>query len=139
MDQNSILFPVVALVFLTFFIGFWLGKIRLFSVKKGDLTLGYYKVNKGQEVPEHMAQVSNNYDNLLALPMLFYVLCVLLFVTQEFDFAQVVLAWMFVALRFLHSFIHTTYNNVRHRMRSFLGGVVVLLAMWVLFTVRLVG
>lgn len=139
MAQNSILFPVIALAFLTFFIGFWLGKIRLFSVKKGDLTLGYYKVNKGQDVPEHMAQVSNNYDNLLALPMLFYVLCTLLFVTKEFDFAQIILAWMFVALRFLHSFIHTTYNNVRHRMRTFLGGVIVLFAMWVLFTVRLLG
>lgn len=139
MDQYSILLPVFALVFLTFFIGMWLGKLRIAAVRKGELNLGFYRLNKGQEMPERMAQVSNNYDNLLSLPTLFYVLCILLFVMQQYEFAQVVLAWVFVLLRYGHSIIHTTYNNVRHRMRVFLGGVVVLLAMWVLLAVRVLS
>lgn len=88
-------------------------------------------------MPEGMAKVSQNYDNLLELPILFYILIIMLFLTSEVEIAQVIMAWIFVGSRYLHSYIHTTFNNVRVRGRSFLFGVLVVFIMWVLFFVRI--
>ena len=133
MTQTAILFPVFALVFLTFFIGFRLAILRFSVVKKGELNPRYYELNRGAKVPDYLLKVSNNYDNLLALPILFYVVSILLLVTNRVEIIQLTLAWVFVISRYIHSYIHTTYNNVLHRMVAFMLGVVSLISMWCLF------
>ncbi len=138
MEQNTILLPVFALVLLTFGIGIWLGKIRFSAVKRGDLNPRYYELNRGGKVPDYLAKVSHNYDNLLALPILFYTISILLFVTAKVEIAQSVLAWAFVASRYIHSYIHTTYNNVQHRMIAFMSGAVILIIMWCICFARLI-
>ena len=137
MEQNAILYPVVSLVFLTFGIGIWLGKLRFAAVKNGDLNPSYYALNRGGKIPDYLAKVNNNYDNLLALPILFYLISILLFLTNHLEVAQVIMAWVFVGSRYVHSYIHTTYNDVRHRARTFLFGLMVLIIMWALFLVRM--
>ncbi|MGH8119688.1 MAG: MAPEG family protein, partial [Gammaproteobacteria bacterium] len=92
--------------------------------------------NRGSEVPEYLAKVNNNYNNLLELPILFYALTALLLITVNVEPAQVILAWIFTGSRLVHTYIHTTYNNVRHRLRAFSLGAGALLAMWGLFFVR---
>lgn len=136
MNQSALLFPVFALVFLTFGVGIWLGKLRFAAVKRGDLSPHYYELNKGGEAPDYLMKVNHNYDNLLALPVLFYVISAMLLITEKVDVVQIVLAWAFVATRYIHSYIHTTYNNVKHRMRAFMLGVVILIVMWILFFVQ---
>ncbi len=138
MEQNTILFPIFALVFLTFGIGIWLGFMRFASVRRGDLSPKYFKLNRGGKLPEYLAKVNNNYDNLYALPILFYVVSILLLVTAKVETTQLVLAWGFVASRYVHSYIHTTSNRLMHRMRIFFFGTVILIAMWVLFFIRIV-
>jgi len=137
MNQHLILFPVFALAALTFGIGIWLARLRFAAVKRGDLSPRYFVINRGSEVPEYLAKVNNNYNNLLELPVLFYVVTVLLYVTDRVELAQLVLAWIFVASRYVHSYIHTTYNNVRHRLRTFMLGVIALISMWCMFFVRM--
>jgi hypothetical protein len=136
MNQNLIFLPVFALVALTFGIGIWLGKLRFTAVKRGDLNPRYYELNRGGKLPDYLAKVSQNYDNLLELPILFYVASIMLFVTSKVEIAQIVMAWVFVASRYVHSYIHTTNNNLRHRMKAFLFGVATLIGMWCLFFVR---
>ena len=136
MNQHLILFPVFALAALTFGIGILLARLRFAAVKRGDLDPRYFAINQGGEIPEYLAKVNNNYNNLLELPILFYIITVLLYVTDRVELTQLILAWIFVASRYAHSYIHTTYNNVRHRLRSFLLGVVALIVMWCLFFVR---
>ena len=136
MNQHLILFPVFAQVALTFGIGIWLARSRFAAVKRGDLSPRYFAINRGGEVPEYLAKVNNNYINLLELPVLFYLVAVLLYVTDSVEPAQLVLAWVFVASRYAHSYIHTTYNNVRQRMRMFMLGVIALISMWCLFFAR---
>ncbi len=53
--------------------------------------------------PPHVAQVSNAYQNQLELPVLFYVLTILAWITRQADLLFVLLAWVFVALRLLHA------------------------------------
>ena len=43
----------------------------------------------------------------------------------------VILAWLFVALRYVHTYIHTTYNHIIHRLFVFASSVIILLLMWV--------
>ena len=137
MNQSSIIFPVIALVFLTFGIGLWLGFLRFASVTRGDLSPKYFKLNQGGKLPDYLAKVNNNYDNLLAVPVIFYVLCILLFVTAKVEPAQLILAWIFVGARYIHSFIHTVSNRLMHRMRVFYLSTLVLIAMWILFLIRM--
>ena len=131
MEPTLILYPVFALAALTFGIAFWLGKLRFVAVKRGDLSPKYYSYNRGGKMPDYLARVSQNYDNLLELPVLFYVVVILIYITNTVDIAQLILAWLFVASRFVHSYIHTTSNHLRNRMRSFLFGSGVLMGMWV--------
>ena len=44
-------------------------------------------------------------------------------------------AWLYVALRVVHSLIHCTYNKVYHRLAVFLPGFGLLVGMWIGFVV----
>ena len=48
---------------------------------------------------------------------------------------QVVLAWAFVALRVIHSYVHIVVRNVRTRALIYWLSTAVLIAMWVGFAV----
>lgn len=56
--------------------------------------------------------------NLLELPVLFYVVGLMLYVTAGASSLVLALAWSYVALRILHSVIHLTYNKVVHRLAA---------------------
>jgi len=66
---------------------------------------------------------------------LFYALLVSLYVTHHVDDLQLAFAWCYVALRFAHSLVHLTYNNVLHRLVLFVLSNVLLSVMWVLFAI----
>jgi hypothetical protein len=131
MTQETILFPVIALVALTFGIALWLGVLRFRAVRKGDINPAYYKLNRGAKLPEYLLKVNNNYNNLLEVPVLFYVVSILIYVTNNTDLIFLVLSWAFVFTRYVHSYIHTTYNNILHRKNAFLPGVAILIIEWV--------
>ena len=69
--------------------------------------------------------------------MLFYVLVALALFTRKADLLFVVLAWVFVVLRVAHAWVHVTSNHVPTRFRWYAAGFVVLLAMWVVFSVQI--
>jgi len=65
--------------------------------------------------------------------VLFYLLAVLV-ITLEINNALLLnLAWLYVALRLVHTIIHVSYNYVMHRFMVFGLSVLTLLAMWVQF------
>jgi len=137
MSQELVIFPVIALAALTFGIGIWFAIIRIRAVNKGDINPGYYQLNRGAKLPEYYAKVNNNYNNLLEIPILFYVISILIYVTNNTDLFYVVLSWLFVLTRYIHSYIHTTYNNVRHRRIPFLIGVLILIIEWCRLCIQL--
>ena len=49
----------------------------------------------------------------------------------------VVLAWLFVVLRYLQAYVHVTDNYVPRRGSLFLAGALVLAVMWAIFIVRI--
>ena len=82
-------------------------------------------------------QYGNAFKNQFELPVLFYVLIAFILITRVGDILLLVLAWIFVILRLAHAYIHTTGNDVLLRGRIYGGGLIVLLAMWVIFAVRI--
>jgi hypothetical protein len=45
-------------------------------------------------------------------------------------------AWLYVALRYVHSFIHLTYNRVIHRFAVYVLSTVILFMLWGVFAVQ---
>jgi len=123
-------------IMLIFVLLFWMASTRIGALKSGKTTLGDTALGQ-LNWPTRVQQISNCYQNQFQLPVLFYVLTVLAIITRHADILFVVMAWLFVLSRFVHAFIHTGSNYVRHRFNAFAAGVFILLAMWIIFAVRI--
>lgn len=133
MHRTQMIFPLAALVALTFGVGFAMLRLRMRAVRKGELRPQYFLLNRGGKPPAYLAQVEQNYLNLLELPLLFYVLGLAAYVSDAVNAWQVGLAWAFVATRIAHTLVHTRSNDLRGRRRAFLAGALVLMIAWVSF------
>jgi len=60
------------------------------------------------------------------VPILYYGLCLYLFVSGNVDTAYVVAAWLFFLFRTLHSIVHCTMNIVMARFLLYSGAALVL-------------
>ena len=72
-------------------------------------------------VPDEVAYAANNLKNLFELPVLFYALCLYLYVTGSVDTFYLALAWGFVVLRAAHSAVHCSVNIVMLRFYLYIG------------------
>lgn len=138
-DAKLILLPVFAVVFLTIGIGVWLGLLRYRAITGGELKISYFRFNRGAEPSERLARVSDNFDNLFALPLLFYLGVILIYISAKIETTQLALAWAFAISRYAHSYLHVVNNNVIHRFASFATGALIMTAMWALLLFRLLS
>jgi len=130
MPQEMIFAPMGAMALLTFAVLLFIPLRRFRAGFAGEVGTEDFKFGESARVPGHVAIPNRNYMNLLELPVLFYVACIVLYVTAKVDAVALGLAWAFVALRIAHSAVHLTYNRVLHRFRIFALSVFVLLALW---------
>jgi hypothetical protein len=136
MTVQMILLPVFVQVALTFALLIWMASARTASVKRGETKLR--DIALGQSAwPAKPMQISNCYDSQFQIPLLFYVLVILAWMTKQADLIFVVMAWIFVLSRLAHAYIHTGSNHVPTRFRVFAVGMIVLLLMWIVFAVRI--
>lgn len=126
------LYPMAALVVLTFVVALLMLRERIRAVKSHQVSLGYFRVyeNKGTELPARMLVTQRCFQNLLEIPPLFYIACLAAMVLGYEGAVSLTLAWVYVLCRVWHVFIHLGANNVLWRMRVFLLGNLVLLALW---------
>ncbi|MGH6871028.1 MAG: MAPEG family protein [Rhizomicrobium sp.] len=129
MDSNLILAPMGALAALTFFVLLAVPALRMSRSGRQDSADG--------DIPGGLA--NPNFADLLEMPVLFYVVCLMLYVSQRVDMNFLWLAWIYVALRAAHSAVHLSYDNLRHRMALFALSNFAVFAMWVLFFFEPVG
>ncbi|MGB1403637.1 MAG: MAPEG family protein [Porticoccaceae bacterium] len=134
----DIIYPVFSLVILTFIMLAATGITRLISVRRRQVHPRYYLLMSGDTPPDYVQKIGRNMANLLEVPVLFYLLAVLVVVFEINNQLLVDLAWLYVALRLVHSIIHISYNNVPHRFVVFVLSVVTLMIMWFQF-MMLVG
>ena len=136
MPQQAIFAPMGVLAFLTFAV-LILIPIRRFAAARAGLTKAEdYRFGESANVPGHVSIPNRSYMNLLELPLLFYVGCLMYFVAGKVGAVPLAIAWTYVALRVVHTLIHLTYNNVVHRLIPFAVSNIVLLVFWILFFLR---
>jgi hypothetical protein len=136
MSVQAILLPLFVQVALTFVLLFGMGMARVGVVKSGQVKIR--DIALGQPGwPERQTQIANCFNNQFQLPVLFYLLVALALFTRKADLLFVLLSWLFVVLRVAHAWVHVTSNHVPTRFRWYAAGVVVLLAIWVVFAVQI--
>jgi len=78
---------------------------------------------------------ASNLRNLLEMPPLYFALVPLLMITHHANHIQVTLAWIYVALRVLHSILHIVVRRVPARFVAYAVSCAVLSAMWIGFAI----
>ena len=136
MSIQAVLLPLFVEVALTFVLLYWMAYVRTRAIRIGEIKAQNIALRE-PNWPPGITQVGNAYHNQLELPVLFYVLTILSLVTRHADLLFVVLAWIFVATRIVHAYIHVTDNNVNRRGPIFGLGALVLTIMWLVFMVRI--
>lgn len=137
MRAEGIFWPLTVLALWTGFVLLVTAYGRIGAVLRGQLRSNAFKVGESPEVPKQLLVGNRNFMNLLEMPVLFYVVCLSLYVTKNVDMASTWLAWLYVLLRVVHSAIHISYNNVVHRLVAFTVSNFILVALWAVFIVRL--
>lgn len=130
MQPTTIFLPAVAMVLLTAIVTFrmFFERVRQMKAEK----ISFREIPSGSQMTARFTdtRAADNYQNLFEAPVLFYVVLVAAFATDQVTASTVGLAWLYVALRYVHSFIHCGYNRVSHRLYVFLASNVVLWALW---------
>ncbi len=131
LDARALLLPIFVLVGLTAVVWTAMVVVRNTSVAAGKATVEYYRTYRADAPPDWVERPARTFMNLLEVPVLFYVACVLMLVTRYCDEAQIHLAWLFVALRVLHAALYMGLNHVPSRFASYTAGCVTLGVLWV--------
>jgi hypothetical protein len=137
MNQTTIFWPVLAHVLLIYIVYCVLGRRRYGAVKSGEAKAGQYKVRSTE--PASSVTGAANLSNQFELPVLFYVLCLTLHVTNGVNYLTLALMWIFVASRYVHAWVHLTSNNLLLRNRSFVFGALIILLGWIWVALHLLG
>ena len=119
MPQISILLPVLTLAFWTFIIFAIMAPARFYFLRmKHPQTAAHTKNLKGL-LPPWTERVADNYNHLFEQPVVFYAIAISIAVINNIEPLMIQLAWVYVALRVLHSIVQITFNFVPLRFTLF--------------------
>ncbi len=127
---NNILTPAACYVFYMWILALHNFKTRVGAVKSGQVHPRYYKAHLGESPPERVVLVGRHYDNQFQLPILFFVTCAIHFQIAKVNDLTLILAWLFVASRFAHSWIMLGRNHVLKRVAAFAFGWLMVVGLW---------
>jgi hypothetical protein len=136
-NPNLILYPSFAMFLLVAITLTWMGWNRIGGILAGRMSIRFYRTYDEGEEPARLRQITRHFINLFEMPVLFHVVVILAHVTTHVTFWLVGLAWAFVALRYVHSWIHLGTNDVAIRLSAYAASGLVLLVMWVTLFLRM--
>jgi hypothetical protein len=131
-----VLLPVFVLIGLAFALLLGMAVARTRSLRSGETRFKDIALRE-PNWSVRATQIANCFSNQFEVPVLFYVLIALALPLRHADLVIVVLSWVFVLTRFVHAGIFVTSNNVPQRGMAWFAGVVVLMAMWIYFALRI--
>ena len=132
MTVQEILLPLFVEVILTFLLLFALLPLRARDFKSGIANYDNIGLREPNWSKPSM-QVAYSFSNQFELPVLFYVLTILAYVTHLAGVVFVILAWIFVIFRILQAAVHVTSNNVRIRAIFFGIAAIALAINWAIY------
>ncbi|MBU2863179.1 MAPEG family protein [Reinekea marina] len=125
------IYPMFAMIMLTFFIGLYTFYVRVQSVRRREVNYRAYLLMKSEQFPEQVQKAGRSFNNQFEIPMLFYVVCLAFLALDINSEFALVMAWVFFGLRVVHAGIHLTYNHLMHRFSVFWMSALAALAMWI--------
>lgn len=138
MSSHLIFWPLLMQAILPIIVLFINGKRKADDVKAEIADLEKAAMdNEAWSKP--VVLTSKSLGNQFQFPVIFYVICLVLASINAVGVLTLVLAWAFVAARYLHAAVHVTSNYVPTRMRVFILGIIILLALIVATGVALLS
>jgi hypothetical protein len=129
--HSALLAPVIALVLWTFVMCAWLYATRIPAIRRHNVVYDPRRPSEefhGQ-LPAEVRWKADNYGNLMEQPTVFYAVALTLAILGAGDALNTGLAWLYVALRVVHSLVQATVNVVIYRFAAFMAATVVLLVL----------
>jgi len=133
--DKLLILAMAAQVLLTLALLVLMGRERVPRVMSGEIPVADIAVDRSA-YPLKARLLSNSFDNQFQLPVLFFVAALLTLQLGLVGWAEVILAWLFVALRYGHAVIHVTTNRVHRRFAVYSAGLAVLTLFWLWLTIR---
>jgi len=131
MSDEQILQPFFGMMLMTFAVWtyMYIRRVSYLRRERVDLRKVDTPAKADAGIPADVNLPAYALRNLFELPVIFYALCLYLYVTANVDQAYLVAAWLFVIGRFIHSIIYCTYNKVIHRFAAYFTSALIL---WVM-------
>ena len=130
MQPTAILYPGIAMFFLTFSVILALGFARYRAIQRREVSIKYFRTYDEGSQPPRLHVLARHVQNHFEVPPLFYFGLLFAFVTGSVNVVAVCLAWLFVAARCVHSYIHLGSNNVSRRFFTFGVSLMLLAGLW---------
>lgn len=120
---QAILQPVVILLAWTMVMWAWMYVTRIPAMQQAKIDVANLKGGTGKDLdailPQSVQWKAHNYNHLLDEPTIFYAVCLVLAIIGHGEGMNVVVAWLYVALRIAHSLVQATVNRVAVRFLLF--------------------
>ena len=136
MSVQMVLLPLFVQIGLTFALLLGMATVRTRALSSRETSPKDIALGQPNWSPR-ATQVGNCFRNQFEVPVLFYVLIALALPLRHADFVIVLLSWVFVVTRFAHAGIFVTSNDVHSRSLAWFAGVLVVLAMWIYFALKI--
>ena len=138
MQDNIIFIPVFLMVLLTAMVWARMLQVRVAAMKQIRLHPEKMKSQQAKSLLPETANIpAENFINIFEVPVLFYVLVGFMLIVDQVSNFSIFAAFLFVFLRYIHSFIALTYNKVTQRFLVYVLGSLVLWVMWGHFAFQL--
>ena len=115
------LYPVLALVVWTLVMWLWMYATRIPAMQKAQINPddARHPGTYGDKIPANVRSVADNYNHLHEQPTIFYALMFFAALTGGADHTATYLAWAYVGLRVVHSFVQILSPKVTQRFMMF--------------------
>jgi hypothetical protein len=129
--ESPILAPVVALVLWSFVMWAWLYATRIPAIRKANVPMdpAMTSADLAAALPPSVRWKADNYNHLMEQPTLFYAVALTLALAGQGDGVNAVVAWIYVAMRVVHSLVQATTNIIIVRFSVFMFASLVLLVL----------
>ena len=127
------LLPLSIMAFLKIFLTYRLLFMAYTHLKNKDLKLSQFRLYEG-DFPDKLWSARYQFQNMFEVPILFYLLCILHIIFDNYKQIDVFFAWGFVFFRVLHFFIRLQNQrglNIRTRTFTFILSLIFLSVGWV--------
>src|SRR5437764_14179522 len=111
MSVQMVLLPVFVLVGLAFALLLWMATARTQALKGRETSLKDIALGE-PNWPTKTTQIGNCFSNQFEIPVLFYALIAIALPLRHADLFIVLMSWVFVATRLVHSGIFVTSTDV---------------------------